>query len=206
MWTGTETEIELTLIRHGATKANLEHRYLGKTDESLSSEGRKEIKEQMRILAYPFCDRLFSSPLNRCRETAQIIYPNRKIHEINNWSEIDFGKFEGKNYSELKENPDYQKWIDSNGTMKIPGGESRTEFEERSWKGLLQMIDMLEKEHIENEKIKAVAVVHGGTIMSLCSRLTDGEYFDFQVKNGEGYRCVIRYSAGNIELKKLERL
>ena len=206
MRTGTKTEIELTLIRHGATKANLEHRYLGRTDESLSSEGRKKIEDYVEMHRYPVCEILFSSPLSRCRETAGIIYPDMEINEIDSWMEIDFGRFEGKNYLELKEDPDYQKWIDSNATMKIPEGESRTEFEHRSRKGLQQVMEMLEKVHIENGKIRAAAVVHGGTIMSLCSRLTGGDYFDFQVKNGEGCRCLIRYSAGKIELEKWERL
>ena len=35
----TQTEIRLTLIRHGTTLSNKEGRYLGKTDEALSPDG-----------------------------------------------------------------------------------------------------------------------------------------------------------------------
>lgn len=31
--------------------------------------------------------------------------------------ECDFGIFEGKNYEELKENRDYQRWLDSGGVL-----------------------------------------------------------------------------------------
>ena len=46
----------------------------------------------------------------------------------------------------------------------------------------LQMADNSTK-----EIISATAIVHGGTIMSILSSLTNSDYFDFQVKNQEGY-------------------
>ena len=39
--------------------------------------------------------------------------------------------FEYKNYEELKDDPLYQAWIDSNGQMLIPNGESGTDFRKR---------------------------------------------------------------------------
>ena len=39
MWNRSENQIEVYLIRHGATNANREHRYLGRTEEPLSEEG-----------------------------------------------------------------------------------------------------------------------------------------------------------------------
>ena len=44
----TENQIMLVFIRHGATQANKERRYLGKTDESLSGEGI-EILESFKM-------------------------------------------------------------------------------------------------------------------------------------------------------------
>ncbi len=59
---------------------------------------------------------------------------------------MDFGQFEGKNYEELKDNPDYQKWIDSNGTLPFPGGEPREQFIRRSMEGFdWMMSDILIK-------------------------------------------------------------
>ena len=34
-----ENQVKLVLIRHGATASNKEHRYLGKSDETLCKEG-----------------------------------------------------------------------------------------------------------------------------------------------------------------------
>ena len=206
MWPGTETEIELLLIRHGETKSNTEHRYLGKTDEGLSDNGKKLIKQENEKNRYPFCDLVFSSPMLRCKETAELIYPQQKIEEIIEWSEIDFGRFEGKNYKELENDPDYIRWIESNGTLPFPEGESQEEFKERVIQGFQKMINQILGTEKGKEKIKAAIVVHGGTIMTLCSYLAGGEYFGYQIKNGEGYRCILHYDINNIEVLKLERL
>ncbi|MGN0154765.1 MAG: histidine phosphatase family protein, partial [Lachnospiraceae bacterium] len=57
-----ENQITLVLIRHGATKANMEHRYLGKTDEVLSQEGEMQLFEYKKMGFFPNIDFLFSSP------------------------------------------------------------------------------------------------------------------------------------------------
>ena len=103
-------------------------RYIGKTDEPLCTEGI----ELLRQRSYPDVQRIYTSPLKRCRQTADIVYPGRKVTVIHELAECDFGLFENKNYRELAECEDYQKWIDSNGTLPFPGGESRQEFSRRS--------------------------------------------------------------------------
>lgn len=206
MRTGTEIEIELVLIRHGATRSNKEHRYLGKTDESLSEEGKRSVRKMRMEDKYPECDLVFSSPLARCVETAQIIYPKSVARRIFKWKEIDFGRFEGKTYQELSADEEYQRWIDSDGTMPFPGGESREQFAERTSEGFREMLSVIENEMEEQRSIRAAAVVHGGTIMVLCSILKKCGYFEYRVKNGEGYICHLTYRDGNVELKELESL
>ena len=183
MWNRNENQIILTLRRHGRTKANNEHRYLGKTDEVLSAEGREEIKAYVNQHRYPKADHVFTSSMKRCKETAAIIYPHIVSREIPEWDEMDFGIFEGKNYYELNGNPAYQDWIDSGGTLPFPEGESRSEFLSRCQSGMQKMIRELP------EQAKRVAlVVHGGTIMALLSTFYGGEYFDYQVPNGSGFQ------------------
>ena len=206
MWARAETEIELFLIRHGKTKANEEHRYLGKTEEKLSESGKIWIRKEREQKKYPSCQFVFSSPMIRCKETAELIYPHQEIDVIEEWSEINFGKFEYKTYKELEKDPDYIRWIASNGTLPFPEGESREAFIERTKKGWKHLLEILVKQKKTAEKIQAAAIVHGGTIMTICSFLEGGEYFDYQVKNGEGYRCVLQYSKENIRLLKMERL
>lgn len=202
--TDTQAEIRLTLIRHGTTLSNKEGRYLGKTDEALSPDGIGALKKSVADRIYPTADVLFSGPMKRCLETAGILYPGQTPIVIPEWTEMDFGAFEGHNYQELSGNPAYQRWIDSGGTLPFPEGESREEFIRRSVAGYEKMVYHMkmswEKSAASgqrNRKIQnASAVVHGGTIMALLSHFLDGEYFDYQAKCGQGYSGRLVFPAG----------
>ncbi|MBQ9120428.1 MAG: histidine phosphatase family protein [Lachnospiraceae bacterium] len=209
MWNGTENQITLVFIRHGMTQANKEHRYLGKTEEGLSEEGVTELRKAKAAGRYPQVECVYSSPMQRCLETAELLYPGRTPEIIPEWEEIDFGIFEGKNYAELNGDPRYQAWIDSNGTLPFPEGESREEFMLRCEKGFERMLQKLVcapgeaawdeegirvvegklSEECRTAERTVAVIVHGGTIMSLLSRYYGGEYFDYQVTNGGGYLC-----------------
>ena len=138
--TEDQIEIHLTLIRHGATLSNKEGRYLGKTDEALSPDGIRTLEKSVTDRIYPIADVLFSGSMKRCLETAQILYPGQTPICIPEWTEMDFGAFEGHNYQELSGNPAYQRWIDSGGTLSFPEGESREEFIRRSVAGYEKMV------------------------------------------------------------------
>lgn len=204
----TENKIKLILIRHGATAANVEHRYIGRTDERLSADGIQRLKRAKEMESYPKLEYLFSSPMKRCMETGQILYPSMEIIIIPEWVEIDFGAFEGKNYKELQGNEQYQAWIDSNGTLPFPEGESRTAFVERCMQGLCRMLGLLgELGKKRDDKLLHVGtVVHGGTIMALLSSLCGGDYFSYQVKNGAGYICTLESGVKGIRITEVEKL
>ena len=91
--------IRLYLIRHGQTPGNKLQRYIGTTDEPLSTEG----KEFLEKLTYPMPEALYVSPLCRCVETAGILFPGKSFHIIEELSECDFGEFENKNYKSFPE-------------------------------------------------------------------------------------------------------
>ena len=221
-WTEDKIKVKITWIRHGMTRANEEHRYLGKTDEPLSEKGIRFLQEKKKKSFFNAPEFLYASPMKRCVQTAEILF-RRKPVLIPEWKEMDFGQFEGKNYEELKDNPDYQKWIDSNGTLPFPGGESREQFIRRSMEGFDRMMsDILKRSEkntgIQNDtdtrylksnlgtEIPVVTVVHGGTIMAVLSSLTGGEYFDFQVKNGEGYETVLEWIQGRWKITSLTKI
>lgn len=180
--------MKINFIRHGFTQGNIEHRYIGTTDEPLSAYGISEIKKRN----YPEADCVITSPMKRCTETARIIYPETEPVIVKDFRECGFGDFEGKNYTELNGNPLYQKWIDSGGKMPFPNGESQQDFRERCCGAFVNEIKKLP----ENTSVSLV--VHGGTIMSVLSRFSVPErsYFDFQVKNGCGF--VTEYSGQKI--------
>ncbi len=65
--------MELWLVRHGLTDANLEGRLQGQLDFPLNSDGVKQatlLGKRLQRTAFAFC---FSSPLLRARQTAQIV-------------------------------------------------------------------------------------------------------------------------------------
>lgn len=202
--TEDQIEIHLTLIRHGATLSNKEGRYLGKTDEALSQEGICGLEKSVADRLYPTADVLFSGPMKRCLETAGILYQRQTPIVIPEWTEMDFGTFEGHNYQELSKNPSYQRWIDSGGTLPFPEGESREEFIRRSVAGYEKIVYHMKMiwersaaSGQRNRKIQSVsAVVHGGTIMALLSHFLGGEYFDYQAKCGQGYSGRLAFKAG----------
>lgn len=202
---GSENQITLVLMRHGATKANMEHRYLGTTDEALSQEGEMQLLEYKKMCFFPKIDFLFSSPMKRCVQTAEILYPESKPVQIEEWKEMDFGVFEGKNYLELQGDKRYQEWIDSNGTLPFPEGESREEFIIRCDKGFWRMLEKLKQ--IKEEGHKTVGmIVHGGTIMALLSKYGKGDYFDYQVPNGKGFVCTMNHFDAEPEIMELKKL
>lgn len=201
MWTGSEIEIDLYLIRHGATKSNKRHAYLGVTDEELCEEGKKELFSYQASGCYPDDVQVFCGPMLRCRQTAQLLYPSCTPVLILQWTEIDFGRFEGKTYKELNGDAEYQRWIDSGGTIAFVQGESREAFQKRTMEGFKACIDLLKR-----SPKPAAAMVHGGTIMAVISSLTGGEYYDYQVKNGKGYHLTLALSETGVKLKKLRAL
>lgn len=207
-----DNQIKLVLIRHGATEGNKEHRYIGRTDEPLSSEAKEKLSAETNC--YPRIDRLFTSPMKRCIETAEIIYPDQKPVVVDLLREMDFGEFEGKNYEELNGDQRYQAWIDSGGTLVFPNGESREEFIQRCCEGLREVFSQIEvsiskKEKLvqfENDLLIIGLVVHGGTIMALCSAFGCGEYFDYQVANGAGYICNVNLDGEEIRFQSIRKI
>lgn len=173
--------LKIWLIRHGMTAGNLKGRYIGKTDEPLCEAGKKALGE----LDYPAPELVFVSPMIRCRETAEILFPGKKLRIIDQLAECDFGDFENKNYRELSGNPDYQAWVDSGGTLPFPGGESREACRKRNQEGFRRMVTACIREKAES----AAVVVHGGTIMNIMETwaVPEREFYGWHVKNGRGY-------------------
>lgn len=161
--------MKIVLIRHGKTEGNIKKRYIGKTDEPLCETASL-------CLAYPECDAVIASPMKRCLQTAEFIYPDNKVKICPDLRECDFGDFENKSYEDLKDNRKYIEWLNSGGTLPFPNGEAHSEFVERCVKGFQ---DVLRPEY------KSVAyVIHGGTIMAIMQSLFGGDFYDYQLSNG----------------------
>ena len=173
--------MKIVLIRHGLTAGNLEKRYIGSTDEPLCSEGIAQLKMQQ----YPRCEVLICSPMKRCIQTAELIFPAQTAIRVPELRECDFGGFEGRNFTELTGNPDYQKWIDSGGNLPFPDGEDPKDFRERCTAAFENNIGKYSRSS------SAAFVVHGGTIMAILEKyaVPRRNYFDWHCENGHGYIC-----------------
>lgn len=174
--------LKITMIRHGKTYGNTLGRYIGTTDEPLIES---ESEDLTRLLPEPV-ERVFVSPMTRCKQTALLMYPKQEQTIIDGFRECDFGEFENKNYQDLSDNETYQKWIDSEGILGFPKGESVADFKQRCLHAFDQMIKICMDEKLEN----VAMVVHGGTIMSILDAygLPSAPYFDWHVGNAEGYK------------------
>lgn len=78
--------------------------------------------------------------------------------------ECDFGRYEGKNYDQLKDEAAYQEWLDSGGTIPFPDGEDPMVFCARSREAFAAIAASVAKRHPGGT---LAIVCHGGTIMAI---------------------------------------
>lgn len=182
---------KIYLIRHAKTSANLEGRYIGSTDVPLCRLGIDELTELTQNYEYPNVGIVYSSPLKRCIQSANIVYPDFKPIEIDKISEYDFGEFENQPIGKLLNEASYQRWLDSEW-KDAKGIESMESFTSRIVDGLDEIImDMMKK------KISDAAVfTHGGVIMQLLSicGLPRRKALEWSTANGKGYTLLVNAS------------
>ena len=109
-------------IRHGAIDETLSGKYIGTTDVPLSDKGKMDLKKLDYEYRYPGTQVVFTSPLKRCTETCRILYPEQNPLSIAKLSECNFGEWEGKTAEELKNDPDFEKWLAGDNSVKPPRG------------------------------------------------------------------------------------
>ena len=69
---------KIHLIRHGLSEGCVEGKYIGQTDVMLTEDGKKQLFDMKNRAVYPHAEVVISSPMNRCIETARILYPDAK--------------------------------------------------------------------------------------------------------------------------------
>ena len=100
--------MNIYIVRHGQTDSNvLKNRYGGRVDVLLNDTGREEAKKLKRDLEGITFDRVYSSPLKRALETAQIISGNDIIID-ERLIERSNGDLEGRLRSEIPDKIDYK--------------------------------------------------------------------------------------------------
>ena len=168
--------MKVYLLRHGETDCNREGRYQGRLDTPLSAAGASRLRQAEFTPAT-----VYVSPLLRARQTAEILFPNAHQVPVEDFREMDFGAFEGKNFAQLKDDPAYRRWVDSYCTAPCPDGEGKAAFCARTCAAFEQL--ML------HEQETLVIVAHGGTQMALLERygVPQRDYFSWHAPVGGGY-------------------
>ena len=195
--------MKVILLRHGETAGNAMKRYIGATDEPLSTAGREA------ALAVP-PDRtvgaVFVSPLLRARETASLLFPAARQYIVPDLREMDFGVFENRSYTEMEDDADYRAWVQSGCTLPCPRGESMESFSLRTEAAFVSCIEQAKRLRLEN----AVFCVHGGTIMAVMHRFASDKktYYEWCVQNLCGYsaKIVQNTPGGSISLGSIRKI
>ncbi|MCI6616253.1 histidine phosphatase family protein [Ruminococcus sp.] len=172
-------------IRHGAIDETLSGKYIGTTDVPLSNKGKMDLKKLDYEYRYPGTQVVFTSPLKRCTETCRILYPEQNPLSIANLSECNFGEWEGKTAEELKNDPDFEKWLAGDNSVKPPRGESNADFTRR----ICRMFESIVEGLMKTGTTESVIVTHGGVIMTLLAvyGLPQAKPFEWTMDNGFGY-------------------
>lgn len=177
------------LIRHGRTDANDRGIYIGTTDYPLNDEGRNELIDKLDRFVYPKVQRVYSSPLLRCTETAEILFPDRERVDAEEFGELHFGEFEGHTAEELINDPEYRAWLKGGIEAKPPQGESVSELCVRTFRGLHRIL----LEMMSEELTHCAVITHSGVITNAmaCFGLPKIDPKQIRIAAGEGFEIQI---------------
>ena len=183
--------MRLYMIRHGETQWNVSRRFQGRSDIPLNDEGRRLARITAEALAeVPFA-RIYTSPLKRARETAELIKGERDIPVIldERIIEIGFGVYEGlccgkDNYN--IPDPEFMNFFDKPEAYKPPeGAESIEELKARTADFLQEIVH---NKDMENDTI--LVSTHGAALRGLLSSINNIGIEDFW-KGGVHKNCAV---------------
>jgi probable phosphomutase (TIGR03848 family) len=147
------------LLRHG------EHNVQGKICAGrmpgvvLSERGRMEAEGAARRLVGTGVAAIYASPLERTRETAEIVGHRLSLPAtiLDDLVELDFGEWTGKTFDEVRQDPRWPIWASHRSLSCIPGGETMREVQRRVVEAIMQM----REQHPDDT---VVVVSHGDVI------------------------------------------
>jgi broad specificity phosphatase PhoE len=164
--------MQLLLIRHGQSQANIDHVIQG-DDDPLTDLGRQQADTLGRHLAASRkITHLYASPLDRSRETAQIIGRHIGLEPVfePGLAEIHAGRAVGMTWDDwTAANPELAAKLRSRSRTladRWEGGESGEEFVAR----VFAAWDHIVSQHLGTDDVVAL-VSHGGALAWIASRL-----------------------------------
>jgi broad specificity phosphatase PhoE len=146
----------LLLVRHGSTDA-LGKRISGRAPGvPLNANGRLEVDRLAARLARAPIAAVYSSPIERCVETAHAIAKSHALGVMlrENLTEVDFGAWTNRELAELDALPAFHEFKAARSRTRPPGGEHALEVQAR----MVEELERIQKDHAD----AAVAVVSHG--------------------------------------------
>jgi broad specificity phosphatase PhoE len=189
----------LHFLRHG------EHGLLGRVlagrmpGVGMTERGRAEIASQAERLAGEKIAAIYASPLQRTRESAEIVAARLglPIEFRDDLIELDFGEWTGATFDSIRADPRWQAWSTQRSLAAIPGGESMRAVQQRVVAALLE----LNERHLHET---VVLVSHGDVIRSVLL-FALGMPLDFynRIEVGQGSISTINIGASGIRVPTL---
>ena len=133
----------LIVVRHGRTPANAAGQLLGRRDPELDELGQAQADAVGAVLSATA--RVISSPLMRCRPTAEAIGTSVEIDE--RLIEVDYGDYEGLAIGDVSP-ATWAAWR-ADTAWSPPGGESHDDLAARVW----PLLDELRDEATERDVV-----------------------------------------------------
>jgi probable phosphoglycerate mutase len=152
----------ILLVRHGENDWVKKHRLAGWIpDIHLNEKGQQQAYEAAARLSHVEIKAIYSSPVIRCVETADLIaathsLPVTLVEEV---GEVRYGKWEGKKIKKLAKKPLWHVVQHYPSRMRFPDGESLLEVQFRA----VQALERLNSRHAN----EAIAVVSHADLIKL---------------------------------------
>ena len=170
-FTSLKTPVSFYIIRHGQSEGNAAKILQGREEYPLSETGRLQAAERGRslkpVLSGSGKTLLFSSPMSRAMETAEIIAREASVSEpvcINELMEMSLGIWSGKSMNQVRnEEPDLWESFMTRSWDAIPEAEPSSSLYSRALLAWAALRDAA----VEHNANKVIAITHGGLLQWL---------------------------------------
>jgi broad specificity phosphatase PhoE len=159
------------LVRHGENKANLTKEFSSrKVDYPLTPKGRLQAEQTAGVFKQKNIDAIFSSPLKRAIETANIIAAHLgelEVTVMENFRELDVGDLEDMPPSSETWQIHYdviKDWLSGKLETSFPNGENYYQAYQRMIDGLEHVYDRMEGKNV-------IISGHGGIFFTVMGEL-----------------------------------
>lgn len=140
------------LVRHGQTEWNLQRRTQGVQDSKLTEKGMSDTSFLADKLSHEDIEVIYSSSLNRAKETATIIANKLKVPVLYDKGliELNYGHWEGLTIDEIRKRypEELEKWFAKPHTAVFPKGEQLHKAQERIVSTYLNILNSNQNKNI----------------------------------------------------------